>query len=165
MTKMHFGRKLFGLNPQEVYEEFKNTEENHNKFMENLTREVERARESLATLEKDNRNLINQLAMYQEREQLISQVLVTAQLNAQKIEYEARENARTMMEKCTEELRIKNLELDRMKSKVLRFKEEFKEVLDKYRYSIETMKEISGDVNPSPTHFHSDKIRYINNEA
>lgn len=156
---MKFGRKFFGLNPRDVYSEIKNNEEIYNKNSDNLKKEIEKVSEALEKSEKELEGLKNQLALYHEREQVISQVLVTAQLNAQKIELEARENARIMLEKCNAELQVKNRELEKLRNKVARFKEEFKDLLDKYRYSIDSAREITGEPVVQPVN--NDNVRYI----
>lgn len=83
---------------------------------------------------------------------MISDVMVTAQSNALRIEEQARERARDLLENAEEELKDKIQEFDFLRNKVARFKEEFREVLDNYRVSLEKIREEpEGDSGFTPT--------------
>lgn len=146
-----FRKILFGFDPREVTDEIQHIDLEHQKRITVLEAEIERARLELNQSEANALALQKQLNTYMERELLIAGVMLTAQKNAQRIEEEAREKARMMLEKSDEELRKKLQELELLRKKVERFKEEFREVLEKYKFSLETMKEPSGETAFIPT--------------
>ena len=119
--------------------------------VEALKLEIEKVQTELQNAEEKRAELQKQLKAYIEREKVIADVLVTAQVNAQRIEEQARERASYMLEKAEEELKQKQQELDFLRIKVTRFKEEFREVLDNYRVSLEKVSEWPEEANFTPT--------------
>ncbi|HBV96881.1 MAG: hypothetical protein JL50_15130 [Peptococcaceae bacterium BICA1-7] len=114
-TKSFFGRvkKAAGNNPS----------------AENLLTEIEMITENLKISKVEIDNLRNQLVVYQEKEQLVSHILINAQLNAHKIELEARQSARLIIERCKLDLNEKKIELDKLKSIVSRLRNQYREIL------------------------------------
>lgn len=90
--------------------------------------ETETITENLRKSKIEIENLRNQLMSYQEKEQLVSQILINAQLNAHRIELEARQHARLLLEKCSMDLKEKKKELDRLRSNVSRLRKQYREI-------------------------------------
>ena len=148
---MKFSKTLFGFKPGEVISQIESMENEQQQKVEALKSEIEKVQTELQNAEEKRAELQKQLNAYIEREKVIADVLVTAQVNAQRIEEQARERASYMLEKAEEELKQKQQELDFLRIKVTRFKEEFREVLDNYRVSLEKVSELPEEANFTPT--------------
>ena len=148
---MKFSKTLFGFKPGEVISQIESMENEQQQKVEALKSEIEKVQTELQNAEEKRAELQKQLKAYIEREKVIADVLVTAQVNAQRIEEQARERASYMLEKAEEELKQKQQELDFLRIKVTRFKEEFREVLDNYRVSLEKVSEWPEEANFTPT--------------
>jgi len=148
---MNFGRTLLGFKPNEVINEIQRIDSEHQKKVASLQAEIEIVRVELEKSEENAVELHKQLNYYMEREHMIAGVMLTAQRNSLRIEEEAREKARMMLEESGEELKKKLEELELLRTKVEHFKREFREVLEKYKYSLETMKVPSGESSFTPT--------------
>lgn len=148
--QIKFGKSLFGFRPSEVESQILRMESESQEKIRALKEEIESARNELKKSEEKAAELHKRLNEYMDREHIISDVMLKAQVNAQRIEDEAKERARAMIEKSEEELRKKNQELEFLRMKVERFREEFREVLDEYKISLETMK-IPSDTPFTPT--------------
>lgn len=146
-----FGRSLFGFKPAQVINEMQRKDAENQEQVVALQARLEQAHQELAQSSQKVEELQQQLNNYIERERLIADVMVTAHKKAQSIEEEAREKARALLEQSEKELHDKNQELDHLRQKVARFKEEFREVLDNYRFSLEAMKDPSGETSFTPT--------------
>jgi cell division septum initiation protein DivIVA len=146
-----FSKSLFGYKPTEVIQELDTIDKAYQQQVEELRHEMEEARSELRKAEEQKAKLEKAVHDYMNRERIVAEVMVTAQMNAQKIEEQARERARVMLETTEEELRRKMQELDFVRLKVTRFKEDFREVLDKYRVSLENVKETPEDISFTPT--------------
>jgi len=149
--KMKFSKTLFGFKPGEVISQIDNMENEHQEKINALNSEIEKIQAELQKAEEKREDLQKQLNSYIEKENLIAEVMVIAQINAQRIEEQARERARHMLENAEEELKQKLHELDFLRIKVARFKEEFREVLDNYRVSLEKVREEPEDLGFTPT--------------
>lgn len=148
--QIKFGKSLFGFRPSEVENQILRMESENQEKIRALKEEIESARTELKKSEDKAAELQKRLNEYIDREHIISDVMLKAQVNAQRIEDEARERARLMLEKSEEELRKKNQELEFLRMKVERFREEFRGILDEYKISLETMK-IPPDTPFTPT--------------
>jgi len=148
---MKFSKTLFGFKPAEVINQIENMEKEHQQKVEAFKSEIEKIQAELKSAEEKREELQKQLNIYIERERTITDVMVTAQINAQRIEEQARERARHMLENTEEELKQKLQELDFLRIKVARFKEEFREILDNYRVSLEKVREEPEDSGFTPT--------------
>ena len=146
-----FGKSILGYNPEEVGNAIKYMEDQHRERINVLQDEIEAAKSELKESEEKILELQKRLHDYIEREHMIAEVLMNAHKNAQRMEEEAREKARIMMEKSEEELKIKLQELEMLRSKAERFRAEFREILDDYRISLETMKLPSNETVFTPT--------------
>ncbi len=153
-----FGKTLFGYKPEDVKNEMDRMDSEYGQKVDELRKEIENARIELnAALEKQAQ-LQKELNSYIEREKLITDVMVKAQMNAQSIEENARLKARMLLESAEEQLKTKLQELENLRVKVARFKEEFREVLDNYRISLESVKEAPDDMTFTPTLVVKDKL-------
>ncbi|MFZ5634888.1 MAG: hypothetical protein ACOY40_18835 [Bacillota bacterium] len=146
-----FGRSLLGFSPAQVINEIERIDSEHQQKIGALKEEVSAAREELKKSEEKAAELQKQLNQYMDREHMIAEVMLKAQRNAQRMEEEAREKARMMLEKSEEELKVKLQELELLRVKVERFREEFRGMLDEYKLSLETMKVPSGEAPFTPT--------------
>lgn len=146
-----FRRSLLGYKPGEVRSRIEQIESNYQKEIALLEARIEEAKIELQKAEEQQAQLEAELKEYMERERVISEVMLKAQLNAQKIEEEAREKARIMLQDAENELKEKTRELENLRAKVKRFKEEFRKTLDNYRFSLESINEDPEDVTFTPT--------------
>jgi len=160
--KKDFRRSLFGYKPADVRNELTKAAEEEQRKIELLQADLEKARAQLQEAENLKLQLEKRLAEYAERERLLADVLVTAHINAQKIEEQAREHARIMLEKSEEELRNKQLEIEALRSKVVRFKEEFRHTLEKYRISLENVNEVPEEASFKPVLLNTEKLMESN---
>ncbi len=147
----NIGKTLFGFKPKDVINEMQRIDSEYQTKIEALQAEIDRAREELKKTEARLPELQKQLDHHLKQERQIAEVMVTAQINAQRIEDQAREKAETLLQNSEEDLRRKNQELDFLRMKVNRFKEEFRETLDNYKYSLDNIKEPNDDMNFAPT--------------
>ncbi len=146
-----FGRALLGYNPAEVASEIQRIDAEYRQKEGTLQVKITAAEEELIRSRERIAQLEKQLNTYIEREHIIAEVMLTATNNACRIEEEARERARAMEEKSAEELREKVREFELLRMKVERFKTEFKEILDRYKFSLEEMKDLPNEKTFSPT--------------
>lgn len=147
----NIGKTLFGFKPKDVINEMQRLDSEYQTKTEALQAEIERAKEELKKTEARLPELQKQLDDHLNKERQISEVMITAQMNAQRIEDQAREKAVSLLQNSEEELRRKNQELDFLRMKVNRFKEEFRETLDNYKFSLDNIKEPTDDINFTPT--------------
>jgi len=148
---MKFSKTLLGFKPGEVISQIESMENEHQQRIIALDSEIEKIQTELQNAEEKREDMQKQLNSYIAKENLIAEVMVTAQINAQRIEEQARERARHMLENTEEELKQKLQELDFLRIKAARFKEEFREVLDNYRVSLEKIREEPEDPSFTPT--------------
>jgi len=144
-------RTLFGLNPKEVSNEIQRIESEYQAKLATLQLEIVQAKEKLKEAEARVVELQRQLNNHLERERQIADVMVTAQINAQRIEAQARAKAEILMQESDEELRRKNQELELLRMKVALFKQEINEKLEQYKSSLDYIKEPTDDMIFTPT--------------
>lgn len=154
----NLGKTLFGFKPKDVMDELARIDAEYQQKIEAVKAEIEQAKTELKRSEEKQVELQKKVDEYLVRERMVTDVMVAAQLNAQKIVEQAREKARMMLESSEEELKHKLQELDFLRLKVSRFKEEFREVLDNYRVSLEKVKENPDDISFTPTLITKDKV-------
>lgn len=146
-----FGKTFLGYKPEDVKNEIDRIDNDYQQKIDELKKAIEKANNELNIAVEKQSQLKDQLYVYAEREKMITDVMIKAQMNAQLIEEQAKEKARIMLESSEQELRRKLQELDFVRLKVTRFKEEFRDVLDNYRVSLENVKEVPEDINFTPT--------------
>jgi len=159
IVEKKFGRSLFGYSPGQVVNEIRLMDSEYQRRIEVLQSQIESTGSELKKSQEKAAELQSKLTSYVEREYMIAEVMLKAQKNAQKIEEEAKEKARLMMEKSEEELRRKLIELEFLRVKVERFRDEFRGILDEYKLSVESMKIPSNDGAFTPTLIVSDKTQ------
>ncbi len=147
-----FRKSLFGFKPADVEGEIKQLNSEYQSTIAALQLEIEKKKEELKKAEEEVYGLRNKINEYTAREHTIAEVFLEAQKRATQIEEEARATARRLIEESENELKKRNQELTNLREKVAHFKEEFKKVLDKYRFSLETVtaEHLSGDVSFYP---------------
>jgi len=136
-----FRKSLFGYKPSEVIYEIEHIHTENNKVIDGLKAQIDEAKSELEELRKHQAELEQELGEYMKREHMIADVLMKAQTNARRIEEEAQEKARALLEKSEEELKQKLIELEDLRSKIQAFKQDFRDTLDKYKYSLDEIKE------------------------
>lgn len=145
---MNFRKSLFGFKPQEVLAAFEQVDNSYRQRISELELEMQRTRQALAAAEEEARQLQKKLAEYEEQKQIISEILIAAHKKAQQIEAEARESARVALETVNAQIRVKEQELNMLKARVEKFKEDFKEILEQYRYSLENFPDLASEKAP-----------------
>lgn len=153
-----FGKTLFGYKPEDVRNVIDRIDSDYQQKIDEFKKDIEKAKNEINIALEKQAQLQNQINGYVEREKMITDVMIKAQINAQNIEEQAREKARMMLENSEQELRHKLQELDFVRLKVTRFKDEFREVLDNYRVSLENVKEVPDDISFTPTLVVNEKI-------
>ncbi len=122
-----------------------------------LQSEIAEAQLKLQQAEATMMELQKKLGEYQSKERQIAEVMIMAQINAQKVEAEARARAEILIQETDEELRRKNQELELLRLKSQHFKKELYERIDQYRASLDQMGDINEDVTFTPTLISRDK--------
>lgn len=138
MAKL-FKKVLFGYKPDEV-----------NAKIDTMTSEKEKEIDKFQTLRKEAElqikeqeqiiaDLKRKIEELNERERAISEVMIIAQKNAERVREEALQKAQTMLEESEEKVTLKTLELESLRTRVNNFREEFCNILDKYQLSLEEL--------------------------
>ncbi|HNX29105.1 MAG TPA: hypothetical protein PKN87_06790 [Syntrophomonadaceae bacterium] len=125
--------------------------------LEALQAEIRQAREKLEAAENRILKLQNKLDGYQQKETQIAEVMIIAQISAQKIEAEARSRAELLQQNTDEELRRKNKELELLRIKVQLFKQDISERIDQYKSSLERSFDPDEETAFTPTLVTNDK--------
>ncbi|NMC28354.1 MAG: hypothetical protein GYA42_09460 [Syntrophomonadaceae bacterium] len=119
--------------------------------IEALKAEVARARVELQRAQADLTELQKKLKEYQEKERQIAEVMILAQISAQRTEAEARARAEILIQEADEELRRRNQELELLRLKAQRFKKDLYTRIDLYRASLDQIPDISEEFTFTPT--------------
>ncbi|MEQ8235440.1 MAG: hypothetical protein ABRQ23_01545 [Syntrophomonadaceae bacterium] len=119
--------------------------------IESLKAEVDKARGELQRSQTDVILLQKKLKEYQDQERQIAEVMILAQISAQRTEAEARARAEILIQEADEELRRRNQELELLRLKAQRFKKDLYTRLDQYRASLDQIPEISEEFTFTPT--------------
>lgn len=149
------GLPMFGSNSKEVTNVSSNVSSNagsgQSAKISVLQTEIAQAREKIQESEVNLLGLQKKLNEYLGKERQIAEVMITAQINAQRVEAEARAKAEVLLQDADEELRRKSQELELLRLKAHHFKKELYGRLDEYRSSLDQMAEISEDIAFTPT--------------
>ena len=119
--------------------------------IQSLQAEVEQTRIRLKDAEGKMLEMKNKLEDYQGKEMQIAEVMISAQISAQKIETSARVQAEMLLQQTDEELRRKYQELELMRMKVQLFKQEMSDRIDQYKLSLERTFDLDEEVAFTPT--------------
>jgi len=157
-----FRRSLLGYKPEEVKSRIEKIENDHQKEIALLEAQIEEVKTELRKAEEQQARLEAEVKEYTEKEKVISEIMLKAQLNARKIEEEARERAHIMIQEAENELKEKLRELEALRVKVKNFKQDFRETLDNYRLSLESIKEDPEGASFMPTLVAKNKQKDMN---
>lgn len=147
---------IFGNNPKEI-NEGDNVDSQYQQEVEVLQAEIMQARDRLKESELRMSELQSKLDEYLSKERQIAEVMINAQISAQKIEAQARAKAEILLQETDEELRRKNQELELLRIKSQIFRQELNERIEQYKTSLEKIMEPNDDIGFSPTLVTKDK--------
>lgn len=142
---------IFGNSPKEVSNEKEHIDPEYELKVETLQNEIAEARQKFKESEARMLELQTKLEEYLSKERQIAEVMINAQISAQKIEAQARAKAEILLQESDEELRRKNQELELLRIKAQLFKQELNERLDQYKSSLDKIMEQSDDLSFTPT--------------
>lgn len=141
---------IFGNGPKEVTSEKEHVDSDYQLKIESLQSDIVQARAKLKESQIKMAELQGKLEEYLSKERQIAEVMVNAQISAQKIEAQARARAEILLQETDEELRRKNQELELLQMKAQKFKQQLNNQIDQYKSSLEIM-ELGDDVVFTPT--------------
>jgi len=118
---------------------------------EALKAEVAMARLELQRSQADVMELQKKLNEYQVQERQIADVMILAQISAQRTEAEARARAEVLIQEADEEMRRRNQELELLRLKAQRFKKDLYTRIDMYRASLDQIPDIGEEFTFTPT--------------
>lgn len=148
---------LFGSSSKETNEEKESVDTELRLKMESLQAELASAQDRLKESETILAELQSKVDEYESRERQVAEVMISAQISAQKTEAEARAMSEKLLQETDEELRRKNKELELLRIKAQLFKQEMNERLNQYKSSLEGAMEVSDDMAFTPTLVTKDK--------
>ncbi len=125
---------------------------------ETLQTEIMQAREKLRESEAKMMELQRKLDDYMTKERQIAEVMIAAQISAQKTEASARARAEVILQETEEKLRLKQRELELLQLKSQTFKEDIVDKLEQYKTSVEKIMTISDDEAFTPTLVSDDQM-------
>jgi len=150
-------KPLFGSNTRDLSPEVNPVGSENLKKIRALQAEITQAHEQLEQSEADLLEMRKKLEDYISKERQIAEVMIIAQINAQRIEAEARAKVAILLQETDEELRRKHQQLELLRLKAQHFKKEINERLDEYRSSLERIVDISEDASFKPILITPDK--------
>lgn len=125
--------------------------------IESLKAEIEQARLQLKSSQTRVAELQQKLDDYMGKERQIAEVMIMAQINAQRLEAQARAKAEVLIQETDEELRRKNHELELLRLKAQMFKQDLNERLEQFKTSVDRILDFNDDVSFTPTLVAKDK--------
>jgi hypothetical protein len=145
------GIQMFGPNSKEVSTTNSSAGSENRPKIAALQAEIIEAHEKLQESEARLLELQKKLNEYQGKERQIAEVMIMAQINAQRVEAEARAKVEVLIQETDEELRRKHQEMELLRLKAQYFKKEIYERLDQYRSSLDQMADIGEEMSFTPT--------------
>ena len=142
---------VFGNNPRGVQTEADYSGLDQGQQVEALKAEIFKARKKLQESEVRLAELQKKADEYMSKERQIAEIMITAQINAQRTEAQARACAEVMLQETEDELRLKQQELELLKMRAQLFKEDILSRLDHYKTSVEKITDDSEDASFMPT--------------
>ena len=94
-------------------------------------------------MEADVAKLHMKLKEYEDHERQIAEVMILAQISAQRTEAQARAKAEIIMQEADEKLRRRHQELELLRLKAKRFRKELYARLDLYQAALDQIADIS----------------------
>lgn len=145
------GIQLFSNDVKESDMEMTGTNPDNTPQAETLQAEIMQARKKLMESEAKMMELQRKLDDYLTKERQIAEVMIAAQISAQKTEAQARARAEVILQETEETLRIKQRELELLQLKAQLFKEDILDKLDLYKSSVEKIMTIADDSAFTPS--------------
>ncbi|MEQ8201400.1 MAG: hypothetical protein ABRQ24_08290 [Syntrophomonadaceae bacterium] len=145
------GIQLFSNDVKESDMEMTGTNPDNTLQAETLQAEIMQARKKLMESEAKMMELQRKLDDYLTKERQIAEVMIAAQISAQKTEAQARARAEVILQETEETLRIKQRELELLQLKAQLFKEDILDKLDLYKSSVEKIMTIADDSAFTPS--------------
>ncbi len=142
---------IFGNGSKEVNSEREHFDSDYQLKIESLQNEIVQARAKLKESQTKMAELQNKLEEYLGKERQIAEVMINAQINAQRIEAQARVKAEVLLQETDEELRRKKQELELLQIKAQKFKQELNDRIDQYKLSLEKIMDSGDDIIFTPT--------------
>ncbi len=142
---------VFGSNPRGVQTEVDYSGLDQEQQVEALKAEIFQARKKLQESEVRLAELQKKTDEYVNKERQIAEIMITAQINAQRTEAQARARAEVLLQETEDELRLKQQELELLKMRAQLFKEDILNRLDHYKTSVENITDGTEDVSFTPT--------------
>ncbi len=134
-----FSRSLWGYAPAEVDQYLQDMASRQARELRDRENQLERLQSELETLRERLKEAQRELEQYREQERAVMQILVQAQMRAERIEQEARERAEQQKEAILAEIAQKRAELARVRNRIDQFRREFAAILDRYQASMEDL--------------------------
>jgi len=125
---------------------------------EALQAEIMQARQKLMESEAKMMELQGKLDDYVTKERQIAEVMIAAQISAQKTEASARARAEVILQETEETLRLKQRELELLQLKARSYKEDIVDKLELYKSSVERIMPGGDDTSFTPALVSDDKI-------
>lgn len=145
------GISMFGNKPQGGQAEVEHSEREQEQQVEALKAEIFQARRKLEESEARLAELQRKLDEYVGRERQIAEIMIAAQVNAQKTEAQARARAEVLLQETDEELRLRQQEMELLRMKAQAFKDDLLGRLDQYKAAVEQNTEGAEDPSFNPT--------------
>lgn len=149
--------QLFGNNLKESGVEMTGASHEGNSQLEVLQAEVTQARKKLMDSEAKMIELQKRLDEYISKERQIAEVMIAAQISAQKTEAQARARAEVLLQETDEELRLKQQELELLQMRAQLLKDEIFSKLEQCKTSVDKIMAIGEDSSFTPTLVSGDK--------
>lgn len=145
------GRTVFGDNSKKVVIEKEQINSEYQNKVKALQLEIMHAQEKLKESEAKQATLQSKLEEYQSKERQIAEVMINAQISAQKTEAQARARAEVLIQETDEELRHKNRELELLRIQVQLFKQDIYGRIDQYKSSLDKIMDPNEEIAFTPT--------------
>lgn len=145
------GIPMFGNDPRELKTEEDKGGMDQVTQSEALKTEIIMARKKLQEAEARMLELQKKLDEFVNKERQIAEIMIIAQINAQRTEAQARARAEVLLQEKDEELRLKQQELELLKLKAQQFKEDILDRLDQYKANVEKMVDSGESDSFAPT--------------
>lgn len=152
------GTQLLINDPRENKMEITTVDPEYINAAETLQAEIMQARQKLMESEAKMMELQGKLDDYVTRERQIAEVMISAQISAQKTEASARARAEVILQETEETLRLKQRELELLHLKARSYKEDIVDKLELYKSSVEKIMPSADDTNFTPTLVNEDKM-------
>jgi len=145
------GKSIFGDNSKKVDIEREQLNAEYQRKVEALQSEIMQAQMKLKESEAKQSLLQNKLEEYQKNERQIAEVMINAQISAQKTVAQARAKAEILIQETDEELRRKNQEMELLRIQVQLFKQDIYGRIDQCKSSLEKIMDSNEEIAFTPT--------------